>query len=564
MQSSHATVTPSAGHKSQGRRPRKQPPVNLLDPSGIVNVDAERACLAALIDLVGRDNHAAVATAATLTATAFTIAYGAEVFRAIADTLAKPKPAHADILPALRADLDRQSVDAADAVALFVDLVADKSATGWAADRVAAEQAVVVRELHSRRQAVYTLADALRRAHDTRPMPGDLEAAANGIREVADLVAGRQARGRRLRVRKASDIEPQPIEWVWPKRISRGSLTIITGMPGLSKSLLTIDIAARITTGGKWPDGTGSAERGGVILFGMEDDPERVVVPRLRAAAADLELVRIVDGLEDGRREVGDAWLSPVSIERDLDLVREQLDAFPECRLIVFDPLSQFVDCEENSNKDTRAALAPLVSMAQDRGITIVGVMHLNKKTDSAMIQRISGASSYGQMARHIIFVGHDPDDQATGMERRRAMIVAKSSYGGENTGQLYRVTTRAGDHPGIEWIAGTVERDAESLNPKPPGVSREYEERRGEAVDSLRDALAGGPRPGRDVESDLDALGFKRRQIDHASKVLDVVKRQVRDAAGARIWMWSLPSGDAAEPDEVGAVPLDQWGATV
>jgi putative DNA primase/helicase len=543
-------------------RPRKAPPSDLLDPSGIVDVEAERACLAAMIDLVGRDNAAAVAAASTLTGDAFTITYGAEVFRAIAGTLEQPKPAAADILAALRADLDRQNVDADGGVALFVDLAADKTATGWAADRVAAEQAAAVRELHARRQAVYALGDALRRAHDTRPMPGELEVAAKGISKVADLVAGRQARGRRLRVRKASEIEPKPIEWVWPKRISHGSLTIITGMPGLSKSLLTIDIAARITTGGKWPDGTGTAPRGGVILFGMEDDPERVVVPRLRAAAADLELVRIVDGLEDGTRSQGDEWLSPVSIDRDLDLVRRELDAFPECRLIVFDPLSQFVDVEENSNKDTRAALAPLVSMAQERGVSIIGVMHLNKKTDTAMIQRISGASSYGQMARQIIFVGHDPDDPATGMERRRAMIVAKSSYGGQDTGQLYRVTTRSGDHPGIEWIAGTVERDAESLNPKPAGVSREYQERRGEAVDALRDALAGGPRPGREVEADLDAMGFKRRQIDHAAGVLEVVKRQCRDADGRRAWTWSLPAGDAAEPDDAAtwAVPLDEW----
>jgi hypothetical protein len=300
-----------------------------------------------------------------------------------------------------------------------------------------------------------------------------------------------------------------------------------------------------------------------VILFGMEDDPERVVVPRLRAADADLDLVRIVDGADDGRAE----WLSPVSIDRDLDLVREQLEAFPECRAIVFDPLSQFVDVEENSNAQTRAALAPLVTLAQERGVSIIGVMHLNKKTDSAMIQRIAGASSYGQMARQIIFVGHDPDDPTTGQERRRAMIVAKSSYGGQDTGQLYRVVTRSGDHPGIEWIAGTVERDAESLNPKPPGVTREYEERRGEAVDVLRDALARGPRPAREVEAELEEQGFRRRQVDYARKVLEIRKYQRYGEDGRRVWEWALPEGmdDIGEiadgiAAEAGMVSLDQW----
>ncbi len=168
-----------------------------------------------------------------------------------------------------------------------------------------------------------------------------------------------------------------------------------------------------------------------------------------------------------------------------------------------------------------------------------------------------------GQLARHIIFVGHDPDDPTTGMERRRAMIVAKSSYGGQDTGQLYRVVARDRDQPGIEWIAGTVERDAESLNPKPPGVNREYQEKRGEAVDALRDALARGPRPAREVEAELETFGYRRRQVDYAVRALNVRKYQARDDNGRRTWTWSLPLGDAAEPDELpeaGMVALDNW----
>lgn len=536
------------------KRRRKQAPPDLLDPSGIVDLEAERDCLAALYDIIDREPAVVAAACDTLTPTAFTMTWGAEIFRAITVAIKKPKATRSDVLEALAADAARQQLDAADAKAIVFDLAGDKYATGPGAERVAAERAAVVRELYARRQAVDALGDALRRVHDERPMPDELEVAARRVTAAAELAAGRKGPRRRLRVRTAAEIQPRPIEWLWPRRISRGALTIITGMPGLSKSLLTIDIAARITTGGRWPDGTGTAPTGGVILFGMEDDPETAVVPRLQAAAADLDLVRIVDGAEDGRQE----WLSPVDIERDLDLVQEQLDAFPQCQAIVFDPLSQYVACDENSNAQTRAALAPLVKLAQDRGVSIIGVMHLNKKTDSSMIQRIAGASAYGQLARHIIFVGHDPDDTATGMERRRAMIVAKSSYGGQDTGQLYRVVTRVGDQPGIEWIAGTVERDAESLNPKPPGVNREYQEKRGEAVDALRDALARGPRPARDVEAELETFGYRRRQVDYATRALDVRKYQV-----SRTWTWSLPAGDAAEPDEqaeAGMVSLDEW----
>src|SRR4051794_28634333 len=47
-----------------------------------------------------------------------------------------------------------------------------------------------------------------------------------------------------LRVIRAADIAPQPIEWVWPGRIARGKLTLIAGEPGLGKSQVTCEVAA--------------------------------------------------------------------------------------------------------------------------------------------------------------------------------------------------------------------------------------------------------------------------------------------------------------------------------
>ena len=171
---------------------------------------------------------------------------------------------------------------------------------------------------------------AIKGAYSTAPAP-----------TIADI-------SNRLRVRKVSDIEAKPIDWFWPQRFSCGALTIITGMPGATKSTVVMDIASRISNGELWPDGSGRAPQGGVILFGAEDDPEKVVRPRLEAAAANLEMIRFVDGAESGQRD----WLDQITLDRDLELVREQLDAFPECRAIVFDPLSQYVECQENSNSE--------------------------------------------------------------------------------------------------------------------------------------------------------------------------------------------------------------------
>jgi putative DNA primase/helicase len=550
---------------STATRKRQRDP---FDASDIASPLAEKALVAHLLP-VFRDGADAAELAdarrilAAVDPAMLTEPVAADAIAAYREAIQADPPTMADISKAAQRRAEAVDGSAKEIIAFIAD-VGDSTDSWRAASRLADEAATEIIDAHTRRQTIVACGDAVSLVREGGAKAGQITAVIDKLAGLAALADRRDAGGRRLRVRKASEIEPKPIEWLWPRRISRGSLTIITGLPGLSKTTLTYDIAARITTGGKWPDGTGSAPRGGVILFGMEDDPEKVVVPRLMAADADLELVRIVDGAEDGRRR-DDSWLTPVSIDRDLALLREQLDAFPECRVIVFDPLSQFVEAEENSNAHTRAALAPLVNMAQERGVSIVGIMHMSKKTDSMMIQRIAGASSYGQIARHIIFVGNDPDDTATGLDRRRAMIVVKNSYGPANCGQLYRVTTRSGDQPGIEWIAGTVERDAEALNPKPAGVSREYQEHRGDAVDAMRELLAGGPRPSVEVEGGLKAQGFRRRQIDYAADLLEIDKRQARGPDGRRAWMWSLRAGDAAEPDAEmpaphDAIPASEW----
>jgi AAA domain len=55
-----------------------------------------------------------------------------------------------------------------------------------------------------------------------------------------------------LQFDRIADIEPEAVQWIWPKRIAHGKLTLISGDPGIGKSQIATDITARITTGGTW------------------------------------------------------------------------------------------------------------------------------------------------------------------------------------------------------------------------------------------------------------------------------------------------------------------------
>ena len=55
-------------------------------------------------------------------------------------------------------------------------------------------------------------------------------------------------------------IPVRPIHWLWRPYLACGKLALLDGDPGAGKSLLTADLAARLTCGG-CPTAPGSARR---------------------------------------------------------------------------------------------------------------------------------------------------------------------------------------------------------------------------------------------------------------------------------------------------------------
>src|SRR5436190_5961573 len=51
-----------------------------------------------------------------------------------------------------------------------------------------------------------------------------------------------------------SELVPENVRWLWPDRIPLGRITLLVSDPGLGKSLLALDIAARVSRGAPWPD----------------------------------------------------------------------------------------------------------------------------------------------------------------------------------------------------------------------------------------------------------------------------------------------------------------------
>ena len=102
---------------------------------------------------------------------------------------------------------------------------------------------------------------------------------------------------RALIMQCATDILPEPVDWLWPGRVAIGKQTLLAGEAGLGKSQVSIAVAAAVTIGGAWPCGEGIAPLGNVIFLSAEDGAADTVVPRLMATSADLRRVYIVSAV---------------------------------------------------------------------------------------------------------------------------------------------------------------------------------------------------------------------------------------------------------------------------
>lgn len=92
--------------------------------------------------------------------------------------------------------------------------------------------------------------------------------------------------GRKLRLTRASDIEPEPVVWAWldenEGRIPAGALSVAAGREGTGKSSFGMWMAAQITRG--LLPGNYYGRPRAVFYVAVEDSWKQTIVPRLIGA----------------------------------------------------------------------------------------------------------------------------------------------------------------------------------------------------------------------------------------------------------------------------------------
>jgi hypothetical protein len=214
----------------------------------------------------------------------------------------------------------------------------------------------------------------------------------------------------------ANDIQAAPVRWLWLYRLACGAMALLAGDGGIGKSLVLLWIAARVSQGDPWGDGSGNAPIGDVIILSAEDRPEDTIVPRLMAMGADLSRITIMRARVVIRPEGKEPIVSPMTFQ-DRPYWREVFSRRPGCTLFIVAPLASYLGrgVSDAKNNEVRGVLEPfLTEIIEPRGVCMLCNSHLNKSIDArSPIHRILGSIAFAALPRNVHIVVRDTENEA-------------------------------------------------------------------------------------------------------------------------------------------------------
>jgi hypothetical protein len=349
-------------------------------------------------------------------------------------------------------------------------------------------------------------------------------------------------------LKQLCDVKAERVVWMWQYAsaadnqaqywLPGGALCILDGDPGLGKSTLTLDLAARVTRGWAMPP-LGGVDVGrrpaGVLLLGAEDSLSKTVRPRLDGAGADVERVYSLEAVRVGAEE------RPPVLPWDLEVAAGMIRKLG-IRLVVVDPLMAFLGGEYDAHKDQdiRRCLRPLSKLADELDVVILLLRHLNKLSGGAALYRGGGSIGITGAARAALIVGRDPDDPQTFV-----LAMNKPSLGPFPRSLTYRLVPAC--HPvvgsalRVEWTGETDLTAADVLWHAQGRSAGRPADALEESREWLTDLLSGGPvlieQVRRAAQAELLSWGTLKRVK---------TELQVETTHTGRDYYWQLPGNGA------------------
>ena len=340
-------------------------------------------------------------------------------------------------------------------------------------------------------------------------------------------------------VHRLADVERENVTWMWQGFLPHKKLVIVDGMPGVGKSTLTADIAAKVSTGATFPCGTENRARG-VLFLAVEDGVADTIRPRVEAAGGDVERVYAMSGVEIQGQE------SAPDLSKHIEIIRN-LVIEHDIGLIIIDPIMALLGANVDSyrDQDVRSITTPLARLAEELDVIVLVVRHPNKSISSNALMRGGGSMAFIGAARVGWVVGKDPSD-----ESRRILAIAKSNLAMmADSLQFQLVTDEQFGCARIEWLGKSMV-SADILYSEPNQDERNQTD---EAMEWLQDFLGDSEIDSKVAKQKAGDAGISEKALRRAREKLDV--RVIRRGKGKdHVTTWILaPHSPTDAPLNVG-----------
>ncbi|MBK9520349.1 MAG: AAA family ATPase [Rhodocyclaceae bacterium] len=356
---------------------------------------------------------------------------------------------------------------------------------------------------------------------------------------------------------RGSDITPEAVDWLWHGWLAAGKMHVLAGAPGTGKTTISMALAATVTMGGRWPDGTRSPV-GNVVIWSGEDSPADTLVPRLRLSGAEMTRIYFIADHFDGS---GRRSFDPA---KDMEPLQRKLEQIGDVRLLIVDPIVSAVSGDTHKNGEVRRCLQPLVDLAEAMRCALLGITHFSKGTGGRdPVERLTGSLAFGALARVVLVAAKQQEDGDDG-RTVRIFLRAKSNIGPDDGGFEYDLQqSELKVYPGVFssyvlW-GNALEGGARELLATADSTSDDGEG--GTLADGknfLTGLLADGPLPVKTIKADADGAGYSWATIRRAQKALGIDAHKDGMNGG---WKWSLPRRCSTKVEDAQQNKLSTFG---
>ena len=230
--------------------------------------------------------------------------------------------------------------------------------------------------------------------------------------------------------------EVVPMDWLIGTMIPANTVTLLSGDGGTGKSLLALNLAISVATGGLLPWLGFKPQKGPALYVGAEDDENEMhrrinnmIWNRPDISFSDLKDLHIASlAARDALLSVVDARSNILTPSPLFKQIRDKIDA-ERPRLVVFDTLADLFPGNENDRAQARQFIGQLRKLSVDFSTTIILLSHPSL-SGMASGSGTSGNTAWNNSVRSRLFMqrineeGYEPDKTA------RKLTVMKSNYG--------------------------------------------------------------------------------------------------------------------------------------